>query len=77
MSRNTLFLAVVGGAIVLAALMGSPGSDDKDYRIEVKHDGGRDSSSVEFNGKDYKCDTETGQVTLTHDDGSETVVICD
>jgi len=76
MSRNTIFLAVVGGAIVIAALFGSGGSSDKDFTIEVSN-GGSAGTDIEFNGKTYKCDEETGSVTLTHDDGSTTKVVCD
>jgi|GEM_PF-6585323 len=38
--------------------------------------GNHGQASVEFNGKTYKCDPESGKVELEHEDGSKTVVTC-
>lgn len=77
MSRNTIFLAVVGGAILIAVLIGSgSGTSDRGFNISVSSDRGS-KQEIHFNGETYKCDDETNSVVLTHDDGSTTTVYCD
>lgn len=76
MSRNTIFLAVVGGAILIAVLMGTGSSDgDNEMRISVSTGGANEE--IHFNGETYRCDEETNSVVLTHDDGSTTTVYCE
>jgi len=89
MNKNMIFLSAVGVALVLA-LLSTAFSDETDHHrgISVQFDSDDDhysghsnsdslNGSVEFNGKRYKCDAETGKVELTHEDGSVTVVTCD
>ncbi|MBL4789976.1 MAG: hypothetical protein JKY60_13370 [Kordiimonadaceae bacterium] len=93
MDKNKIFLGAIGVAFVVAAAANamSPNfyhqhGEDWDVRINDgdgnrhgnRHYGrGHGQASVEFNGKSYKCDAETGKVELEHEDGSKTVVTCD
>jgi len=90
MTKNQIFIGVIGGALVLAALSSAFSGEeryDEGRRFEVsfdhedgEHRGSRSrsdsSSTVEFNGKTIACDAETGTVELTHEDGSVTTVTC-
>ena len=88
MNKNYIFVGVIGAALLVAAIANviSPEKVGGDhYRIKLSHDGEKGSydrtrrgsgSTVEFNGKHYKCDEETGSVVLEHEDGSTTTVTC-
>ena len=90
MNKNQIFIGVIGGALVLAALSSAFSGEeryDDDHRFEMSFDhedgeyrgprsGSGSNSTVEFNGKTITCDAETGTVELTHEDGSVTTVTC-
>jgi hypothetical protein len=91
MNKNHIFIGVIVGAIGVAAIGNfiSPESahsgrngwgmsmDGEDHHRRGSRPHSGDKSTVEFNGKTYRCNKETGSVELTHDDGSITVVTCD
>lgn len=86
MNKNQIFIGVLGAALLVAAVANaispithesdgfrvvySDGSEHKSYR-------GNGHATLEFNGKHYECNRETGSVVLEHEDGSKTTVTCD
>ncbi len=96
MNKNMIFIAVTGGALVLAVLASLISGEEHDadhpdgdrHRLRINmgdQDGSHHrsrsqrnrQSSIEFNGKTYQCDEETGFIILEHEGGQKTKVICD
>ena len=90
MEKNKIFIGVIGGALLLAALSNAFSSEDHhsdDHMFEISYgDGDRkhgsssrsgNNAKIMFNGKSVNCDAETGTVVLEREDGSKTTVTCD
>lgn len=78
-NRNIIF----GGAIVVAVIVAALTSSGGDSGVKVRysedndnHRGWSSNSHLNFKGKDIECG-KGDTVTLTHEDGSETVVTCE
>ena len=80
MNKTHIFIGIIGAALVVAAIGNAFSSEEyyRDTHVRWDHDGSSGSeASIDFDGKDVKCDAETGSVVLEHEDGSTTTVICD
>jgi len=79
MNKNYIFIGVIGAALLVAAIANNFSSDDfySDDDFQGSWESSHSGSTVEFNGKSYKCDSDTKSVVLEHEDGSTTTVICD
>ena len=90
MEKNKIFIGVIGGALLLAALSNVFSSEehqsgdhmfemsmDDDDRQHRSHSRSGKNSSIRFNGESISCDAENGTVVLEREDGSKTTVTCD
>jgi len=88
MEKNKIFIGVIGGALLLAALGSMLSSEDDHgnghmFEVSFDHEDGQHRSrsgnktTILHNGKTMKCDPETGTVVIERDDGSKTTVTCD
>ncbi|MCK0069875.1 hypothetical protein [Kordiimonas laminariae] len=79
-NRNIIFGGAIVVAIIVAALTSSGGDSSDGTSVKVRYSsdnkGWYSNSNVHFKGKEIQCN-EGQTITVTHDDGSETVITCD